>query len=49
LHVSLGRLDRRAGNHDQAQEHFGVATAMFREMQMPFRLEQAEAEAQQTT
>jgi tetratricopeptide (TPR) repeat protein len=48
-HVSLGRLDRRAGNPDQAQEHFGVATAMFREMQMPFRLEQAEAEAQQTT
>ena len=43
-HCGLGRLYRRAGNRDQAEEHLTTATAMYREMDMRFWLEQAEAE-----
>ena len=41
-HLGLGKLYRRTGKRDQAQEHFTTATAMYREMDMRFWLEQAE-------
>jgi tetratricopeptide (TPR) repeat protein/MoxR-like ATPase len=43
-HLGLGKLYRRTGKGQEAQEHFGTATAMYREMDMRFWLEQAEAE-----
>ena len=43
-HVGLGKLYRRIGSRQQAEEHFTTATAMMREMQMGLWLEQAEAE-----
>ena len=43
-HLGLGKLHRHIGKRDQAQEHFITATAMYREMDMQFWLEQAEAE-----
>jgi hypothetical protein len=42
-HVGLGKLYRRVGKHDQAREHLNTATTMYREMDMGFWLEQAEA------
>ena len=46
-HLGLGKLSRRAGNGEQAQEHLGTATTMYRETAMRFWLEQAEAELRQ--
>ena len=46
-HLGLGKLYRRTGKRQQAQEHLGTATAMYREMDMRFWLEQAEAELEQ--
>src|SRR5262249_25737612 len=46
-HVGLGKLYRRTGKRDQAQEHLTIATTMYREMDMPFWLKQAEAELQE--
>jgi tetratricopeptide (TPR) repeat protein len=43
-HLGLGRLHRRTGKRQQAQEHLTTATAIYGEMGMPFWLEQAEAE-----
>jgi tetratricopeptide (TPR) repeat protein len=43
-HLGLGRLYRRTGDRQQAQEHLTAATTMYREMDMRFWLEQAEAE-----
>jgi class 3 adenylate cyclase/tetratricopeptide (TPR) repeat protein len=43
-HLGLGKLDRRAGKRQGAQEHFTTATTMYREMGMRFWLEQAAAE-----
>ena len=43
-HLGLGKLFRRTGTRDQAREHLTIATAMYREMDMRFWLEQAEAE-----
>jgi class 3 adenylate cyclase/tetratricopeptide (TPR) repeat protein len=43
-HLGLGKLYRRTGKRDQAQEHFTTAATMYREMDMRFWLEQAEAE-----
>ena len=43
-HLGLGRLYRRTGKRQQAQEHLATATAMYREMDMRFWLEQAESE-----
>jgi len=43
-HLDLARLHRRARRPDKAAGHLTTAAAMFREMQMPFWLEQAEAE-----
>jgi hypothetical protein len=42
-HLSLAELYRRSGEHQRAQEHLAVATAMFREMSMRYWLERAEA------
>jgi class 3 adenylate cyclase/tetratricopeptide (TPR) repeat protein len=43
-HLGLGKLYRRTGKPQEAQEHLTVATTMYREMDMLFYLEQAEAE-----
>jgi tetratricopeptide (TPR) repeat protein len=43
-HVGLGKLYRRIGSRQQAEEHLMTATAMMREMEMGLWLEQAEAE-----
>jgi hypothetical protein len=43
-HLGLGRLYRRTGTRDQAQEHLTTATTMYREMDMRSWLEQAEVE-----
>jgi tetratricopeptide (TPR) repeat protein len=40
----LGRLCRRAGNNNQAREHLTAATAMYRDMDMPFWLAEAASE-----
>ncbi|MFQ5946510.1 MAG: AAA family ATPase [Anaerolineae bacterium] len=42
--LGLGGLDRRTGRRQQALEQLSTATSMFREMDMRFWLEQAEAE-----
>jgi tetratricopeptide (TPR) repeat protein len=43
-HLGLGTLYRRTGNGQHAQEHLTTAITMYREMDMRFWLEQAEAE-----
>jgi class 3 adenylate cyclase/tetratricopeptide (TPR) repeat protein len=42
-HFGLGKLYRRFGKREQAHEHLTTATTMYREMDMRFWLEQAEA------
>ena len=41
-HLGLGKLYRRTGQGEQAQEHLTTATTMYREMDMGFYLTQAE-------
>ena len=41
-HLGLGRVFERRGTREQAQEHVATATTMYREMDMPYWLEQAE-------
>ena len=41
----LGKLYRRMGKRQEAQEHLRTAATMYREMEMLFWLEQAEAAA----
>ena len=43
-HLGLGKLDLRTGKREQAREHLATAATMYREMEMRFWLEQAEAE-----
>jgi len=43
-HLGLGKLYRRTGKREQAQEHLTTATTMYREMGMTYWLEQAETE-----
>jgi tetratricopeptide (TPR) repeat protein len=43
-HFGLGKLSGRTGRPEQAQERLTTATTMYREMDMRFWLEQAEAE-----
>jgi uncharacterized protein HemY len=43
-HFGLGKLYRRTGRHEQAQEHLGTAATMYADMAMASWLEQAEAE-----
>src|SRR2546426_3688209 len=47
-YLGLGKLARRTGQRDQAQEHLTTATTMYRDMAMRFWLEQAQAEITQT-
>ena len=42
-HLGLGKLYGRMGKRQEAQEHLTTATTMYREMDMGFWLEQAEA------
>jgi class 3 adenylate cyclase/tetratricopeptide (TPR) repeat protein len=44
-HLGLGKLHRRTGKREQAREDLTTATVMYREMDMPFWLSQAEAES----
>jgi tetratricopeptide (TPR) repeat protein len=44
-HLGLGKLYRRTGKRQEAQEHLATATTMYREMDMTFWLEQAAAES----
>jgi len=46
-HLDLGKLARRTGQRERAQEHLTTATTLLREMGMRFWLEQAEAEAKE--
>jgi len=41
-HLGLGKLYRRMDKRDDAREHLTIATTMYREMDMPFWLKQAE-------
>jgi tetratricopeptide (TPR) repeat protein len=43
-HLGLGKLYRRTGQREQAREHLTTAATMYREMDMRFWLEQADAE-----
>ena len=43
-HLGLAKLFLRTGKNEEAQEHLTTATTMYREMDMRFWLEQAEAE-----
>jgi tetratricopeptide (TPR) repeat protein len=43
-HLGLGKLYRRTGKREEAREHLTTATTMYREIDMAFWLEQAEAE-----
>jgi tetratricopeptide (TPR) repeat protein len=43
-HLHLGKLFRKTDQHEQARQHLTTATTMFREMDMRFWLDQAEAE-----
>jgi hypothetical protein len=45
-HLGLGKLYRRTGKREHAQEHLTTATTMYREMDMRFWLEKAEEESQ---
>ena len=46
-HLGLGKLYRRTGKRQQAQEYLSTARTMYREMDMGFWLAQAEAELQE--
>src|SRR5262249_20969758 len=48
-HLGLGKLYRRTGKREQAQEHLTAATTMYREMGMTYWLEQAEAETRDSS
>jgi hypothetical protein len=43
-HLGLGQLSRRMDKRVEAREHLTTAATMYREMDMRFWLEQAEAE-----
>jgi tetratricopeptide (TPR) repeat protein len=43
-HLGLGKLYRRTGKREQAQEHLTTARTMYQEMGMTYWLEKAEAE-----
>jgi tetratricopeptide (TPR) repeat protein len=48
-HLGLGKLYRRTGRRQEGQEHLATAVTMYREMDMRFYLEQAEAEVRELT
>ena len=43
-HLGLGKLGRRTGKQQQAQQHLAAAITLYGEMGMRFWLERAEAE-----
>jgi hypothetical protein len=43
----LSALYRRAGRREQAREHLTIATTMYYEVEMPFWLEKAKADAEE--
>ncbi|MBI1777052.1 MAG: AAA family ATPase [Proteobacteria bacterium] len=43
-HLGLGKLYRRTGERDRARDQLAAATTMYREMDMRFRLDEAESE-----
>jgi hypothetical protein len=43
-HLGLGKLYRQTGKRQEGQEHLSTATTMYREMDMRFWLENADAE-----
>jgi tetratricopeptide (TPR) repeat protein len=43
-HFGLGKLYRRSGDREQAQDHLATAMGMYREMGMTYWLEQSDAE-----
>jgi tetratricopeptide (TPR) repeat protein len=45
-HLGLGKLYRRTGRKPDAESHLALATTLYREMDMRFWLEQAQAEQQ---
>jgi hypothetical protein len=45
-YLGLGKLYRRTGKRQEAHEHLTTATTMYREIDMRFWLEKAEAELQ---
>jgi tetratricopeptide (TPR) repeat protein len=44
-HFGLGKLYRRSGSRDDAQQHFDMAAALYRDMGMAFWLRELEAES----
>lgn len=42
-HLGLVELHHRTGDQPRAEEHLAIATTMYREMDMGFWLEEAEA------
>ena len=46
-HFGLGKLHRRRGDREQAQEHLTTAMAMYRDIGMTYWMEQVEAELRQ--
>jgi hypothetical protein len=46
-HLGLGKMHRRTGNHGRARTELAIATAIYREMEMAYWLERAEAEMHQ--
>ena len=46
-HLGLGKLYRRTGKRQEAQEHLTTATTMYREMGMTYWLEKAAAETKE--
>jgi tetratricopeptide (TPR) repeat protein len=46
-HLGLGKLSRRTGKREEAREHLATATTLYREMDMTYWLEKAEAEMQE--
>jgi class 3 adenylate cyclase/tetratricopeptide (TPR) repeat protein len=47
-HLGLGRLARRSGKGERAHEHLTTATTMYREMDMRYWLEKAEAQMRES-
>jgi len=45
--LGLGKLHRRRGDREQAEEHLTTAMEMYREMGMTYWLEQAAVETRQ--
>jgi hypothetical protein len=47
--LGFGKLYRRTGQREQAQEHLTTATTMYREMEMTYWMEQAGTEMKSPT